>query len=35
MDAAREDMAMVKVTEKDADGRIKWRQNINCGSGDL
>ena len=28
MDAAREDMAVVEVTEEDAEDRIKWRLKI-------
>ena len=31
MDAAREDMAEVEVTEEDTDYRIAWRWNIRCG----
>ena len=31
MDAVREDMAVVEVTEKDAEGRTKCRWKICCG----
>ena len=30
-DAAREDMAVVEVTEEEADERTKWRWKIRCG----
>ena len=30
MDAVREDMAEVEVTEEDADDRTKWRRKIRC-----
>ena len=30
MDVVREDMAVVEVTEEDADDRNKWRWKINC-----
>ena len=32
MDAAREDMAVVDVTEEDADDRTKWRCKLRCGN---
>ena len=31
MDAVREDMAVVEVTEEDAEVRNKWRWKIRCG----
>ena len=31
MDAVREDIAVVEVTEEDAKDRNKWRQAIRCG----
>ena len=31
MDVLLADMAVVEVTEEDADDRIKWRQKIRCG----
>ena len=31
MDAVREDMAVVEVTEENAEDRIKWRWKICCG----
>ena len=31
MDPVREDMAVVEVTEEDADDRTKWRRKIRCG----
>ena len=30
MDAVREDMAVVEVTEEDTDDRTKWRRNSCC-----
>ena len=30
MDAVREDMAVVEVTEEDAEDRTKWRWKIRC-----
>ena len=32
MDAAREDMAVVEVTEEDAEDRLKLRWKIRCGN---
>ena len=31
MDAVREDVAEVEVTEEDAEDRTKWRREIRCG----
>ena len=31
MDAVREDMAVVEVTEEDAEDRTEWRWRIHCG----
>ena len=31
MEAVREDMAVVEVTEEDAEVRNKWRSKIRCG----
>ena len=31
MDVVRENMAVVEVTEEDADDRIKWRWKMCCG----
>ena len=31
MDAVREDMAVVEVTEEDTEDRTKWRWTISCG----
>ena len=31
MDLVREDMAVVEVTEEDADDRNKWRWEMRCG----
>ena len=31
MDAARDDMAVVAVTEEDAEDMTEWRWNISCG----
>ena len=31
MDAVREDMAVVEVTEEDTDDMTKWRWKIPCG----
>ena len=31
MDVVGEDMAVVEVTEEDAEVRIKWRWKIHCG----
>ena len=30
IDVVREDMAVVEVTEKEADDRTKWRRKISC-----
>ena len=30
MDAVREDMTAVEVTEEDADERTEWRRRIRC-----
>ena len=32
MDAVREDMAEVEVTEEDTEDRTKWRWKIHCGN---
>ena len=31
MDAVREDMTAVEVTEEDAEERAEWRRRIRCG----
>ena len=31
MDAVREDMTAVEVTEEDAEERTEWRRRIRCG----
>ena len=31
MDAVREDMTVVEVTEEDAEDRTEWRWRIHCG----
>ena len=31
MDAVREDMAVIEVTEEDAEDRTEWRWKICCG----
>ena len=31
MDAAREDVTAVDVTEEDAEERTEWRRGIGCG----
>ena len=31
MDVVKEDMAVVEVTEDDAENRSKWRWTISCG----
>ena len=35
IDAVKEDMAVVQVTEEDAEDRTKWRWKIRCGDGCL
>ena len=31
MDAMRDDMAVIEVTDEDAEGITDWRWNIRCG----